>query len=78
MGNNEEVFLGRRFIDNDGGDNDNDESACDDNDNYKINNFTVADAVEPESEEEMEEHDKLYDDQSSYLKSKSSKSLRLF
>ena len=56
-------FLGCRFIDNDDSDNDlGFSSASDDNDNDKISNVTVADVREPEDEEEMEEHDKFYED----------------
>ena len=74
LGNNEEVLLGRRFIHNDDCDNNFDfSSGRDDNDNDKISNFTVGAALEPENEEGMEEHDKLYEDQLSYRKSKAQK-----
>ena len=56
----DEVFLDCKFIDNDNGDNDfMFSSAGDDSDNGEISNVTVVDALEPEDEEEMEEHDKL-------------------
>ena len=59
----EEVFLGRRFIDNDDGDNDFVfSSASDDSDNDEISNVTAVDAPEPEDEEEMEERDALLQD----------------
>ena len=60
---NEEVFLGRRFIDNDDGDDDFVfSSASDDSDNGEISNVTVVNAPEPEDEEEMEENDELLED----------------
>ena len=36
-------------------------SASDDSDNKAISNVTVGDTPEPEDEEEMEKHGKLYD-----------------
>ena len=55
--------MGRRFIDNDDGNNDFVfSSASDDSDNSEISNVTVVDASEPEDEEEMEEHDEFLED----------------
>ena len=59
----EEIFLGRRFIDSDDGNNDLVfRSASDDSDNGEISNVTVVDAPESGDEEEMEEHDELIED----------------
>ena len=48
LSNDEEVFFSSRFFDNDDGDNDAEFSSVSDNDNGKISNVTVADALEPE------------------------------
>ena len=55
--------MGRRFIDNDDGDNNFVFScASNDSDNGEISNVTVVNAPESEDEEEMEENDELLED----------------
>ena len=48
LGSDEEVFFSCRFFDNDDGNNDAEFSSVSDNDNGKISNVTVADALESE------------------------------